>query len=151
MFQADHNLGLLEILRFFWGKYHMRPACHWFGNIQIDRNTWSQNEIHTFVLMWNWLKYSNSTKSTLDTVIFKSTPETVKYMTSTLDTDPPFKGPTIGSKESRLIRELSFFTGRGGLVPPLGMCRKKLAPSFDYPKDVLRGKSQFLLVVLLHV
>ncbi len=29
----------------------------------------------------------------LDTVIFKSTPETVKYLTSTLDTDPPFKGP----------------------------------------------------------
>ena len=37
----------------------------------------------------------NYTKSTLDTVIFKSTPETVKYLTSTLDTDPPFKGPTI--------------------------------------------------------
>ncbi len=26
-------------LRCFWGKYHMRPACNWFGNIQIDRNT----------------------------------------------------------------------------------------------------------------
>ena len=48
-----------------------------------------QNEIHTFILMWNWLKCSNYTKSTLDIVIFKSTPETVKYLTSTLDTDPP--------------------------------------------------------------
>ncbi len=36
---------------------------------------------------------SNYIKSTLDTVIFKSTPETVKYLTSTLDTDPPFQGP----------------------------------------------------------
>ena len=38
-------------------------------------------------------KYSNYTKSTLDIVILKSTPETVKYLTSTLDTDPTFKGP----------------------------------------------------------
>ena len=27
------------MLRFFWGKYHMRPACHLVGYIQIDRNT----------------------------------------------------------------------------------------------------------------
>ena len=39
------------------------------------------------------MKYSNYTKSTLYTVIFKSTPETIKKFTSTLDTDPPFKGP----------------------------------------------------------
>ncbi len=44
-------------------------------------------------LIWNWLKYSNYTKLTLDTVIFRSTPETVKYLTTTLDTDPPFQGP----------------------------------------------------------
>ena len=31
---------------------------------------------------------SNYTKSTLDTVIFKWTPETTKYLTSTSDTDP---------------------------------------------------------------
>ncbi len=37
---------------------------------------------------------SNYTKLTLDTVIFKSTPDTVKYLTWTLDTDHPFKGPT---------------------------------------------------------
>ena len=36
---------------------------------------------------------SNYTKSTLDTVIFKSTSDTVKYLSSALDTDPPFKGP----------------------------------------------------------
>ncbi len=35
-------------------------------------------------------------KSTLDTMFFKSTHETVKYLTSTLDTDPPFKGPGYG-------------------------------------------------------
>ena len=38
---------------------------------------------------WKDTKYSSYTKSTLDTVIFKSTPETVKYLISTLDTDPP--------------------------------------------------------------
>ncbi len=38
-------------------------------------------------------KYNNYTKLTLNIVIFKSTPETVKHFTSTLDTDPPFKDP----------------------------------------------------------
>ncbi len=38
---------------------------------------------------------SNYTKSTLDTVFFKSTPGTVKYLISTLDTDPPFQGPSL--------------------------------------------------------
>ncbi len=27
------------MLRFFWGKYHMRLACHWVGRIQVDNNT----------------------------------------------------------------------------------------------------------------
>ena len=35
---------------------------------------------------------SDYTKLTLNTVIFKSTSDTVKYLTPTLDTDPPFKG-----------------------------------------------------------
>ncbi len=33
------------------------------------------------------------TKSTLDTVFFKSTSGTVKYFISTLATNPPFHGP----------------------------------------------------------
>ncbi len=32
-------------------------------------------------------------RHSIDTVFFNSTSETVKYLISTLDTDPPFKGP----------------------------------------------------------
>ncbi len=36
---------------------------------------------------------TSNTRLTLDTVFFKSTSGTVKYLISTLDNDPPFKGP----------------------------------------------------------
>ena len=50
--------------------------------------------LHTHLQKDGKMKYSDYTKSTLNTVIFKSTPETVKYMTSTLDTNPlPFQVP----------------------------------------------------------
>ena len=47
--------------------------------------------IKVTLLFWYDWNNNNYTKSTLDTVIFKSTPETVKYLTSTLT--PPFKDP----------------------------------------------------------
>ncbi len=40
---------------------------------------WKCKQLYTSVLIWNWLKYSNYTKSTLDTV---------KYLILTLDTEP---------------------------------------------------------------
>ncbi len=51
MEKVSHSLFPFLIgLRFFWGKYHMRPACHWFGYIQIDRNT--------HILIW-WVEDSH--------------------------------------------------------------------------------------------
>ena len=32
-------LYVLYCLRFFWGKYHMKLACHWVGHIPVDKNT----------------------------------------------------------------------------------------------------------------
>ncbi len=38
IFGSIRRTYMYSPLRFFWGKYHMRLACHWFGHIQSDRN-----------------------------------------------------------------------------------------------------------------
>ena len=43
-----HSFLAWQILRLFWGKYHMGPACHWFRNSQIDKN------IHILIQESRW-------------------------------------------------------------------------------------------------